>query len=87
MTALSGSKCDEQQAANYTVTAALTEYLRSLDTGVLTSIGGEIGHNGGENSTPEELEAFLGNSPRPKSPLVRSNTPSGTCLTKKGGHN
>ncbi len=50
---------DEQQAENYRVTAALTEYIRSLETQGSVSIGGEIGHIGGKNSTPEELVAFL----------------------------
>jgi fructose/tagatose bisphosphate aldolase len=44
---------------NYTVTAAFTDYIRSLETQGTTSIGGEIGHIGGKNSAPEELEAFL----------------------------
>jgi fructose/tagatose bisphosphate aldolase len=56
---LSKRTLDEQQASNYTVTAALTAYIRSLETQGTISIGGEIGHIGGKNSTPEELEAFL----------------------------
>jgi fructose/tagatose bisphosphate aldolase len=56
---LTKATLDEQQAANYTMTASLTAYIRALDTGVMTSIGGEIGHIGGKNSTAEELEAFL----------------------------
>jgi fructose/tagatose bisphosphate aldolase len=41
------------------VTAAFTEYIRSLETKGTISVGAEIGHIGGKNSTPEELEAFL----------------------------
>ncbi len=57
--ALSKATLAEQQAENSIVTAALTDYIRSLETQGTISIGGEIGHIGGKNSTPEELEAFL----------------------------
>lgn len=50
---------DQQQAENYKVTSLLTSYIRSLEGGEIISIGGEIGHIGGKNSTPEELEAFM----------------------------
>ncbi len=50
---------DEQQAINYQVTSALTKYIRSLETKGTISVGAEIGHIGGKNSTPEELEAFM----------------------------
>ncbi len=56
---LSKTALDEQQAENYRVTAALTQYIRSLETQGSISVGGEIGHIGGKNSTPEELVAFL----------------------------
>jgi hypothetical protein len=56
---LSKTTLAEQQAKNYTVKAALTDYIPSLETQGTTSIGGEIGHIGGKNSTPEEFEAFL----------------------------
>lgn len=50
----------EQQDTNAQVTAELTKYIRSLEPkGTIISIGGEIGHIGGKNSTPEELEAFM----------------------------
>jgi len=50
---------DEQQAENYKVTSMLTQYIRSLETKGAISIGAEIGHIGGKNSTPEELQAFM----------------------------
>lgn len=51
---------NEQQQTNYQVTAELTKYIRGLEPkGTTVSIGGEIGHIGGKNSTPEELEAFM----------------------------
>ena len=38
----------------------MSEYIRSLEPkGVTISIGGEIGHIGGKNSTVEEFEAFM----------------------------
>lgn len=50
----------QQQQTNYQVTAELTEYIRSLEPKDTTiSIGAEIGHIGGKNSTPEELQAFM----------------------------
>ncbi len=50
---------DEQQATNYSVTADLTKYIRSIQGEHHISIGAEIGHIGGKNSTPEELSAFV----------------------------
>lgn len=51
---------DEQQRPNYTTAVELTRYVRSLEPqGVTISIGGEIGEVGTENSTPEELHAFM----------------------------
>ncbi len=51
---------DEQQRTNYLLSAELAEYARSLEPkGVTISLGGEIGHIGGKNSTEEELIAFM----------------------------
>jgi fructose/tagatose bisphosphate aldolase len=50
---LTKATLDEQQAANYTMTASLTAYIRALDTGVMTSISGEIGHIGGKIARPK----------------------------------
>lgn len=51
---------DAQQKANYEETAHLTKYIRSIQPdGVTISIGGEIGHIGGKNSTVAEFEAFM----------------------------
>lgn len=57
---LEKSTLDEQQRNNYQMTAFLTKYIRSIQPKEVTiSIGGEIGHIGGKNSTPEEFEAFM----------------------------
>jgi fructose-bisphosphate aldolase class II len=57
---LSQQSLDEQQRANYETAVDITKYVRSLEpTGVTISIGGEIGEVGTENSTPEELHAFM----------------------------
>ena len=57
---LSQPTVPEQQRVNYTRTAELTAYLRSIEPeGVTVSTGGEIGEVGGHNSTPEELRAFM----------------------------
>jgi fructose/tagatose bisphosphate aldolase len=50
----------DQQKNNYQMTALLTEYIRKIQpTGVNISVGGEIGHIGGKNSTIQEFEAFM----------------------------
>lgn len=55
----------EQQKANGKVTAQLTHFIRQISneprtkTSIPISVGGEIGEVGKENSTPEELEAFM----------------------------
>ncbi len=50
----------EQQYHNYINTAKMTEFIRSIEPeGITVSIGAEIGHIGGKNSTVEEFEAFM----------------------------
>ncbi|MBN1763405.1 MAG: class II fructose-bisphosphate aldolase [Methanomicrobia archaeon] len=57
---LSKKGLKEQQKLNYTVCADLTTFIRAIQPeGVEVSVGGEIGEIGKENSTPEELEAFM----------------------------
>jgi fructose/tagatose bisphosphate aldolase len=52
---------EEQQLTNYALCADLTRFVRSLEPeGVTVSLGGEIGEVGGQNSTVEELHAFMG---------------------------
>jgi fructose/tagatose bisphosphate aldolase len=52
----------EQQVLNSELTAMFTKYIRDLEPeGITSSIGGEIGEVGEENSTEEELRAFLDN--------------------------
>ncbi len=51
---------DEQQKTNYLLSVELVEYVRSLEPkGITVSLGGEIGHIGGKNSTEEELSAYM----------------------------
>lgn len=50
----------EQQRANFEAAAKLTRHIRSREpAGITISVGGEIGEVGTENSTPEELSAFV----------------------------
>lgn len=57
---LSKSTLDGQQELNYQVCAQLTKFIRTIQPeGIEISIGGEIGEVGGQNSTPEELQAFM----------------------------
>ena len=57
---LSKPNLDEEQRENYLRAAELTALIRELETdGVTVSVGGEIGEVGKQNSTPEELKAYL----------------------------
>ncbi len=57
---LSKPNRDEEQRENYLRAAELTAVIRSLETdGVTVSVGGEIGEVGKQNSTADELEAYL----------------------------
>jgi fructose/tagatose bisphosphate aldolase len=57
---LSLASLDEQQKVNYTRAAELSALIReSQDDGLTVSIGGEIGEVGKQNSTPDELRAYL----------------------------
>ncbi|VAV84082.1 FIG01164266: hypothetical protein [hydrothermal vent metagenome] len=50
----------DQQRPNFEITAFMTSYIRDLEPdGVTVSIGGEIGEVGSQNSTEEELRAFM----------------------------
>lgn len=50
----------DQQYHNYLNTAKMTDYIRQIQPeGINISIGAEIGHIGGKNSTVEEFEAFM----------------------------
>ncbi len=50
-----------QQFQNFTITADMTKFIRTIEpSGTTVSIGGEIGEIGGKNSTPEEFQAFIG---------------------------
>ncbi len=57
---LSHETLDEQQRRNYETCVQISRVVREVEPrGVTISIGGEIGEVGTENSTPEELEAFM----------------------------
>jgi fructose/tagatose bisphosphate aldolase len=57
---LSQGTLAEQQRKNYETGVDITAYVRQLEPkGVTISVGGEIGEVGTENSTVEELEAFM----------------------------
>ncbi len=49
-----------EQRRNSELTAHFTKVIRKLEPqGITTSVGGEIGEIGGENSTPQELRAYM----------------------------
>jgi fructose/tagatose bisphosphate aldolase len=57
---LSKPDVKNQQKDNYDVCAKLTQFIRRIQPrGVIVSVGGEIGEVGHQNSTPEELRAFM----------------------------
>lgn len=50
----------EQQEPNIKYTTELTKHIRDIQpNGITISIGGEIGHIGGKNSTPEEFITYM----------------------------
>ena len=57
---LSLASIEDQQRANAELTAHFTAFVRGLEPdGITISLGGEIGEVGHENTTPEELHAFM----------------------------
>lgn len=57
---LSKKDLDEQQINNYEKSAELTKFIRQIQPNDITvSVGGEIGHIGGVNSTTADFEAFM----------------------------
>ncbi len=57
---LSLASVEDQQRVNAELTAHFTEFVRRHEPeGVTISLGGEIGEVGHENTTPEELHAFM----------------------------
>jgi fructose-bisphosphate aldolase class II len=57
---VSKSDLKEQQLQNYEVCARLTQFIRRVEPrGITISVGGEIGEIGHQNSTPEDLHAFM----------------------------
>ena len=57
---LSKESIIEQQRLNYEVCAELNRFIReNQPEGLTVSVGGEIGEVGKQNSTPEELRAFM----------------------------
>jgi fructose/tagatose bisphosphate aldolase len=57
---LSKPNLKEQQLLNYEVCAKLTRLIRRIQPkGIMVSVGGEIGEIGHQNSTPEDLRAFM----------------------------
>ncbi len=57
---LSKPEVKDQQYSNYEVCAKLTQFIRRIQPkGITVSVGGEIGEVGHQNSTPEDLRAFM----------------------------
>ena len=57
---LSKPDLERQQLLNYEVCSKLTQFIRRIEPkGVTVSVGGEIGEIGHQNSTPEDLRAFM----------------------------
>ncbi|MDD5594764.1 MAG: class II fructose-bisphosphate aldolase [Candidatus Omnitrophica bacterium] len=57
---LSKPDVKKQQHLNFEVCAKLTQFIRRIEPrGVTVSVGGEIGEVGHQNSTPEDLRAFM----------------------------
>jgi len=57
---LSKKDIKKQQKNNYEACAKLTQFIRRIEPkGITVSVGGEIGEVGHQNSTPEDLRAFM----------------------------
>ena len=57
---LSKKEIKKQQYSNYEACAKLTQFIRRIEPkGITVSVGGEIGEVGHQNSTPEDLHAFM----------------------------
>jgi fructose/tagatose bisphosphate aldolase len=57
---LSKPDLKNQQLLNYEICAKLTQFIRRIQPkGMTISVGGEIGEIGHQNSTPEDLHAFM----------------------------
>lgn len=57
---LTKTRLEDQQKENAHMTALLTDYIREIEPpGVTISIGGEIGHIGGKNSTVGDFQAYM----------------------------
>ncbi|MDI6758171.1 MAG: class II fructose-bisphosphate aldolase [Candidatus Omnitrophota bacterium] len=57
---LSKTDIKKQQKDNYEVCVKLTQFIRRIEPkGIVVSVGGEIGEVGHQNSTPEDLAAFM----------------------------
>jgi fructose/tagatose bisphosphate aldolase len=57
---LTKSDLKKQQLNNYKACAKLTQFIRRIQPrGIEVSVGGEIGEVGHQNSTPEDLRAFM----------------------------
>ncbi len=70
----------QQQLLNSEMTALLTNYIHQIQPQIDVSIGGEIGHIGGKNSTPEEFEAFMKGYQKkvPEKGIIKISVQSGT---------
>ena len=79
---LSKGSVEEQQHENYVRAAELTALIRSLErpdgSGDVVSVGGEIGEVGKQNSTEEELRAYLDGYFRE----LNARLPGGTGISK-----
>jgi len=57
---LSKPNIKKQQKNNYEACAKITQFIRRIEPkGITVSVGGEIGEVGHQNSTPEDLRAFM----------------------------
>jgi len=76
---LSKPTLDEQQRTNYEQGADIAQYIRGLQPeGIDISLGGEIGEVGTQNSTVEELRAFMDGFNR----TLKRNAPGAEGLSK-----
>jgi len=76
---------EDQQVPNVRFTNELQDFIREREQkGIVTSVGGELGHIGGTNSTKEECEVFLSQVPGLSKLSIQTGTQHGGVVSEDG---
>jgi len=76
---------EDQQVPNVRFTNELQNFIREREQKcIVTSVGGELGHIGGTNSTKEECEVFLSQVPGLSKLSIQTGTQHGGVISEDG---